>query len=274
MGLPQMETNSISGSISVFFPAFNDAHAISPLILSALDVLPTLTDDYEVLVVNDGSTDATRAVLDEMARSCAQLRVIHHQRNLGYGAALRSGFSHATKDLIFYTDGDGQYDVREFPVLHSELSADVDVVNGFKAQRADALYRRLLGGLFNSLVRQLFRLPIRDVDCDFRLLRRSALDRISLEASSGAICVELVHKLKSAGCVFREVPVHHYQRSYGRSQFFTPRRVAHTLADLFAFWLSIATERMSRRVSLLSPYPRVKTEESVNVVLGVSECEE
>jgi len=138
-----METNPISRSISVFFPAFNDACAILPLILSALDVLPTLTDDYEVLVVNDGSTDATPAVLDELARASAHVKVVHHPRNLGYGATLRSGFKHATKELIFYTDGDGQYDVRELPALHRELTAAVDVVNGFKVKRADKRHRVL-----------------------------------------------------------------------------------------------------------------------------------
>lgn len=234
-----METNPISRSISVFFPAFNDARAISPLILSALDVLPTLTDDYEVLVVNDGSTDATRAVLDEMARSCAQLKVIHHQRNLGYGAALRSGFRHATKDLIFYTDGDGQYDVRELPALYRELTPAVDVVNGFKLERADRSHRKVIGGIYNQITRFLFRLPIRDVDCDFRLLRRSALERISLSASSGVIGVELVHKLASAGCVFKEVPVHHYPRAHGKSQFFTPLRIGRTIFDFSLLWLTL-----------------------------------
>jgi glycosyltransferase involved in cell wall biosynthesis len=234
-----METNPISRSISVFFPAFNDARAILPLILSALDVLPTLTDDYEVLVVNDGSTDATPAVLDELARTCEQVKVVHHPHNRGYGAALRSGFGHATKDLIFYTDGDGQYDVRELSALYRELTPAVDVVNGFKLQRADKLHRKLIGGIYNQITRFLFRLPIRDVDCDFRLLRRSALERISLEASSGVIGVELVRKLASAGCVFKEVPVHHYPRMHGKSQFFTPLRVGRTVFDCFLLWLTL-----------------------------------
>jgi len=238
----------------VFFPAFNDACAILPLILSALDVLPTLTDDYEVLVVNDGSTDATPAVLDELARASAHVKVVHHPRNLGYGATLRSGFKHATKELIFYTDGDGQYDVRELPALHRELTAAVDVVNGFKVKRADKRHRRLLGGIYNRITRWLFRLPIRDVDCDFRLLRRSAIERISLEASSGVICVELVHKLNSAGCVFKEVPVQHYPRAHGKSQFFTPRRVARTGYDFFVLWWTLvpSSALLSALLTMLS----------------------
>ena len=223
-------------SISAFFPAFNDAEAISVVLQSALEVLPRLTDDYEVLVIDDGSTDATAQVLAQFALTCPELKIVHHARNMGYGAALRSGFAHSTKDLIFYTDGDGQYDARELSTLHECLTGGVDVVNGFKVKRADQRHREVLGGIYNRLARRLFRLPIRDVDCDFRLLRRSALERISLGASSGAICVELVHKLHTAGCVFAEAPVTHSPRLHGKSQFFRPRSVAKTMFDFFVLW--------------------------------------
>jgi len=223
-------------SISVFFPAFNDAGTIASLVTDALAVLPSLTDDYEVIVVNDGSIDSTQAVLDELARVHPCVEIIQHGQNMGYGAALRSGFSRASKDLIFYTDGDGQYDVRELTALRALLSDGVDVVNGFKVKRADARRRKLIGGLYNQLARVLFRLPIRDVDCDFRLLRREAMRGCEITLSSGAICVELVHKLHVAGCNFVETPVCHHPRLHGRSQFFTPRRVAHTLRDFTLLW--------------------------------------
>jgi glycosyltransferase involved in cell wall biosynthesis len=227
-------------SITVFFPVFNDRETIEALTEKALTVLPTLTDDYEVLLINDGSEDASASVADELARRLKHVRVIHHSRNLGYGAALRTGFSNGSKELIFYTDGDGQYDVNELALLVPLMSAGVDVVNGYKIERQDSRGRQASGALYNRLAHFIFRLPIRDVDCDFRLVRRSAIDRISLELSSGAICVELVRKLSSAGCTFREVPVHHYPRSHGKSQFFTPRRVARTLFDFFALWLSLS----------------------------------
>jgi hypothetical protein len=120
------------------------------------------------------------------------------------------------------------------------MSDRVDVVNGYKISREDNRGRKAVGAMYNRVARFIFRLPIRDVDCDFRLVRRSAIDRISLGLSSGAICVELVRKLKSAGCTFREVPVHHYPRIHGKSQFFTPRRVARTLFDFCALWLSLS----------------------------------
>jgi glycosyltransferase involved in cell wall biosynthesis len=227
-------------SITVFFPVFNDQETIELLAEKALSVLPSLTDDYEVLLINDGSTDKSASVADELARNLKHVRVIHHPRNQGYGAALRTGFRNASKELIFYTDGDGQYDVSELALLVPPLSDGVDVVNGYKMKRQDNRGRKASGAIYNRLARFIFHLPISDVDCDFRLVRRSAIDRISLGLSSGAICVELVLKLSSAGCTFREVPVHHYPRIHGKSQFFTPRRVARTLFDFFALWLSVS----------------------------------
>jgi glycosyltransferase involved in cell wall biosynthesis len=225
--------------ISVFLPAYNDEATIASLVRDALEVLPELADDYEVVVVNDGSTDGTAAVLDELARTLPRVRVVHHTRNRGYGGALRTGFASAAKELVFYTDGDAQYDVRELARLRPLLAEGVDVVNGYKLSRADDWRRRVLGAAYNRLAHLLFRLPVRDVDCDFRLLRRSALERVRLESDSGSICVELVYKLHRAGCVFAEAPVHHYPRRHGRSQFFTPGRVARTAYDFFSLWFRI-----------------------------------
>jgi glycosyltransferase involved in cell wall biosynthesis len=225
-------------SISVFFPVFNDQVTIGALVKNALSVLPSFTDDYEVVLINDGSTDQSGVIADELARNLEPVRVIHHSRNQGYGAALRTGFENTTGDLIFYTDGDGQYDALELALLVPLMTDGVDVVNGYKIKRQDKRSRRASGAIYNSLARCLFRLPIRDVDCDFRLVRRSAIARIRLRKSSGAACVELVRKLSLAGCVFREVPVHHYPRLHGKSQFFTPRRVARTILDFCAIWIA------------------------------------
>jgi glycosyltransferase involved in cell wall biosynthesis len=233
-----MATSLASDSITVFFPIFNDQETVESLVIKALQVLPTLTADYEILLIDDGSTDASGAIADRLAQTIKQLTVIHHPNNQGYGAALRTGFNNASKDLIFYTDGDGQYDVNELALLVPLMTEGVDVVNGYKIKRHDKSSRKVSGAIYNMLAHRLFQLPISDVDCDFRLLRRSAIGRISLDVSSGAICVELVRKLSSAGCIFREVPVHHYPRPHGRSQFFTPRRVARTLFDLWVLLLS------------------------------------
>ena len=230
---------SKSESISVFFPAFNDEATIAALVKDALEVLPQLTDDYEVIVVNDGSTDATRAVLDELAATTPKFKVVHHSKNQGYGAALRTGFAAATKNLVFYTDGDGQYDVRELLSLYPLLTERIDVVNGYKKNRADKLHRIVIGKLYSRTARLLFNLPIRDVDCDFRLIRRKRIKNAGLEFSSGVICVELVRKLAAGGGAFAEVAVNHYPRRHGRSQFFTLKRLTRTGYDFCSLWLKL-----------------------------------
>lgn len=225
-------------SVSVFFPAYNDALSIGKLVEDAFSVLPTLTSDYEVVVVNDGSGDETDAVLRALERRYESVfRVVRHETNRGYGAALQSGFGAAAKDVVFYTDGDAQYDVREIAKLFPLLTETVDVVNGFKLERGDKINRKIVGGFYNRLAHLLFSLPVRDIDCDFRLIRREFLEKITLTSTSGSICVELVYKLSEAGARFSETGVNHYARPHGRSQFFTLRRVSKTLFDFFVLRL-------------------------------------
>ncbi|HZF39046.1 MAG TPA: glycosyltransferase family 2 protein [Blastocatellia bacterium] len=233
------KSNGKSYGVSVFFPAFNDEDSIGKLIHEALEMALRITNDYEVIVVNDGSSDGTAAVLNDLTSSEPRLRVIHHPRNRGYGGALRSGFESATKDLIFYTDGDGQYDVREMANLIPLMIEDVDVVTGYKIRRSDSRRRIVLGAIYKFLARRMFGLPIRDVDCDFRLMRREAIQSVTLTSTSGVICTEMVYKLSRAGYRFAETPVHHYPRLHGQSQFFTLRRVARTGYDLFRLWLKL-----------------------------------
>ncbi len=223
-------------SISAVFPAYNDGGTIPSMILTALMALRELTDDFEIIVTNDGSTDYTGQILDEMTARVPELRVIHHAVNQGYGATLRSGFYAAAKDWVFYTDGDAQYDPRELILLANALRDDVDVVNGYKISRSDPLIRKLIGKLYHWLISFAFGIHLRDVDCDFRLIRRKIFDEIRLESRGGEICVEMVKKIQDRGYVFAEVPVHHYFRQYGKSQFFNwPRlvRVARRLLTLY-----------------------------------------
>ena len=226
-------------SVTVFLPAFNDEKSIAALVTDALEMLPALSEDFEVLVVNDGSSDGTQAVLEELASRFTTVRVIQHPHNQGYGAALRTGFTNAGKDLIFYTDGDGQYDVCELAFLYPLMTPAVSVVNGYKIKRSDIRTRIVIGKLYNWFARVLFSLPIRDVDCDFRLMRRQAVQQLDLVSSSGMICVELVRQLDEAGCLFAEAPVHHYHRKHGRSQFFTFRRIARTAVDFVVLWFRL-----------------------------------
>ena len=226
-------------SITAFFPCYNDATTIGDLVLTADATLRTLTDDHEIIVVNDGSRDNSAEVLRQLATRVERLRIVTHETNRGYGAALRSGFSNATKDLVFYTDGDGQYDVAELPILLMLLTDDTHFVNGMKMTRRDPGYRVFFGNLHRFVTRWMFWLPVSDVDCDFRLIRRSILERVSLKSSSGSICVELVKQAQRTGAQFREVSVHHYARRAGESQFFTPGRIFWTYFDLAVMWIEL-----------------------------------
>jgi glycosyltransferase involved in cell wall biosynthesis len=236
-------------SLSIFFPAYNDAGTIASLALVAHMAARKLTDDYEVIVVDDGSPDHTGELLDEMARTFPWLKVVHHAKNRGYGGALRTGFETASKDLVFYTDGDAQYDPREMAKLWEACGPDVDFVNGYKIGRSDPLHRVVIGRVYHWFVRTAFRLRLRDVDCDFRLMRRSIFEKVVLTRSSGVICVELMKKVQDHGFRIAQVPVHHYHRSYGKSQFFNFPRVARTLVDLARLWVELVAQEKHMKAS-------------------------
>jgi glycosyltransferase involved in cell wall biosynthesis len=234
-------------SISAFFPAYNDAATISSMVIAALLTLPRVTDDYEVIVVNDGSPDHTEEMLLELARVYPRVRLITHEKNRGYGGALRSGFAAASKTWIFYTDGDAQYDPRELPRLVEAATEDCDVVNGFKIARSDPLHRILIGRLYHTIVRLLFGFRLRDVDCDFRLMRRAIFEQVKLTSTSGTICLELVKKLQDYGFRFKEVPVHHYHRAHGKSQFFNFARLINTAKQLLGLWWDLVVRKKHLR---------------------------
>ena len=233
--------------LSVFFPAYNDSGTIASMVIRAVQAASALTPDYEVIIVNDGSGDATAQIADELARTYPNVRVVHHATNCGYGGALQTGFRSATKDLIFYTDGDAQYDPGELGELWSRMTPDADLVNGYKISRSDPLHRIVIGRIYHHVVSTLFGLTVRDVDCDFRLMRRSIFERIHLEKTSGVICLEMMKKIHDAGFRIVEVPVHHYHRAYGKSQFFNGRRIVNTAVDVMRLWFALVVRQQHRR---------------------------
>jgi len=230
-------------SLSVFFPAYNDAPSLPALLAKTFATLEAHAEDYEVIVVNDGSRDETAQALESLAARYAGLRVVTHLANRGYGAALRSGFAAAHKEFVFYTDGDGQYDPGELPLLLERMGPETGFVNGYKIERSDPLHRVWIGAVYNFCARLLFRIRVRDVDCDFRLIRRALLDRIALTSTSGTICVELVRKLEQTGCEIEEAPVHHFARQHGQSQFFRLGPLLATFGQLLRLWLQIMVWR-------------------------------
>ncbi len=243
-------THARQKGISVFFPCYNDEGSIAKLIEDADTTLKTLTGDYEIIVVDDGSKDKSRQILLGLETKYPNLKLVFHPKNLGYGGALKSGFKNSSKELIFYTDGDGQYDVKELPLLFSLMDNDVDFVNGIKMARHDANYRIIIGNLYSFVTRWAFMIPVFDVDCDFRLIRKKIIDKINLESNSGSICVELVKKSQRAGARFRQVSVHHFERQWGKSQFFRFSRLLSTFFEITRLWLKMVAG--SRAVRLKS----------------------
>jgi glycosyltransferase involved in cell wall biosynthesis len=235
--------------LSVFFPAYNDSGTIASLVITALQTASSLTDDFEVIIVNDGSADATAQIANELARTYPRVKVVHHSGNRGYGGALRSGFEAATRELVFYTDGDAQYDPTEMAVLWNAFNDNVDLVNGYKISRSDPLHRIVIGRIYHHTVKLLFGLRVRDVDCDFRLLRRSIFEKVLLEKDSGVICLEMMKKIQDAGFRIAEVPVHHYHRAHGRSQFFNVTRLFKTAVDVTKLWFALVIRREHVRVA-------------------------
>jgi glycosyltransferase involved in cell wall biosynthesis len=235
-------------SISVFFPCYNDAGTISVMVMRALQTLREVSDDYEVFVINDGSQDDSKLILEELARLYPnEFRFVNRDQPSGYGGVLCAGFAMAKKDWIFYTDGDAQYDSRELKLLAQKISDEIDLVNGYKIKRQDPFIRIIIGLAYQYFIQFIFGLRLRDVDCDFRIMRREIFDVIELESTTGTITFEMMKKIQDAGFRLAEVPVHHYYRQYGISQFFNFPRVAATLVRVFYWWWRLVVKQEARK---------------------------
>lgn len=245
--------NNKRPSISVFFPFLNDWGTVGSLVGLAIDTVSKITDDWEILIINDGSKKEDREALGSIIElfnikykkgniKNDRIRIIDHQKNKGYGGALRSGFDHAIRDLVFYTDCDAQYDPRELSLLFKALKPNVGMVNGYKIKRNDPWFRIIAGRMYHYFVKYMFDLPIRDTDCDFRLIRRDVFKKVKLYESTGTICTELVKKIDHAGYKIVEIPVHHYWRTSGKSQFFNFPRLYKTATNLLKLWWKLRVQ--------------------------------
>jgi glycosyltransferase involved in cell wall biosynthesis len=221
-------------SLSFFFPALNEEDNVAPIVSEALAVLPRFADDVEVTVVDDGSTDRTGAIADELAKKDPRVRVIHHGARRGYGGAVRSGLRSATKRWIFFTDGDRQFALEDLALLIA-ASDDVDSVVGYRKKRADPPRRLFVAWVYNHLIRLLFGGGWRDVDCAFKLFRREVFDRVPLERvrSEGAFfSPELLITLHRAGIRVRQVGVRHFPRTAHEPKGASPRVILRAIRDL------------------------------------------
>ena len=220
--------------LSFFFPALNEEDNVGPIVDEALAVLPRFAHDLEVTVVDDGSSDRTGAIADELARKDPRVRVIHHGTRRGYGGAVRSGLSSATKSWIFFTDGDRQFALEDLERLIA-ASDGADAVVGFRKKRADPARRLFVAWVYNHLIRLLFGGGWRDVDCAFKLFRREVFERVPLERvrSNGAFfSPEMLITLRRAGIRINQVGVRHFPRTAHEPKGASPRVILRAMGDL------------------------------------------
>ncbi|MCF7973283.1 MAG: glycosyltransferase family 2 protein [Phycisphaerae bacterium] len=226
------EPSGTGPSVSVFFPCFNEQDNIRALVEKTLKTLEPLNTDFEIVIVNDGSSDRTREVADALADTYEPVRVIHHDTNLGYGAALQSGFRGANKDLIFYTDGDGQFDIAELPPL-LDLIRDCDIVSCYRLNRQDPLIRKINGWCWTRLVCLVFGLRLRDIDCAFKLYKREVFEGMPLCSTGALIDTEVMARATRKGCRIVQRGVHHYPRTAGMQTGANLRVVLRAFVELF-----------------------------------------
>ena len=229
-------------SIGVFFPCYNEQENVGELVKKAVGVLENLEADFEVIIVNDGSRDSTGEVAGKLAQTDKRIKVVNHKMNLGYGSALRSGFKAATKELVFFTDGDGQFDIAELAPLIN-LMQEYDVVTCYRINRQDNLIRRLNGFFWTSLVCFLFRIKIRDIDCAFKLFKRKIFDNIELESTGALIDTEILVRAHRKGYKITQRGVHHYPRTAGKQTGAKFRVIFRAFRELFKFYRKLSREK-------------------------------
>jgi glycosyltransferase involved in cell wall biosynthesis len=200
--------------ISAFFPAYNEEKNIVALAEKTSGVLSVLCEDYEVIIVNDGSKDNTAAVAADLATRDKHVRVINHEKNKGYGGAVKTGLYAGKFEWVFFTDGDGQFDVAEIKLL-TALADKYDFIVGYRIKRADPFHRKLNAFMWGTMVKLLFKFWVKDVDCAFKLMKKEIIDKAQIESEGALISTELLAKATKMGYRIGEVGVHHYPRTAG-----------------------------------------------------------
>ncbi len=229
--------------LSVVLPAFNEEANIERVVGAVIAYLDGLGIDYEVVPVNDGSKDATGAILDRLAAANPRVRPQHHPVNRGYGAALRTGFDAAAKRFVFYMDGDGQFDIKDLDVILPLATDDDHIVTGYRIERRDPFVRKLNAFLFGrNLVRILLNVKVRDLNCAFKLIPKKVLDSITLESTGALINAELYGRAVRKGFRIKEVGVHHYPREAGVQTGAHLSVIARAFYDLFRLRQKIVKE--------------------------------
>lgn len=220
--------------LSAFFPVFNERHNVQQMVEALHRVLPQVSQRHEIIIVDDGSSDGTGQAADQLAAAHPDVRVVHHMRNLGYGAAVRSGLSACRYAAIFFTDGDCQFDVGELRLLTPHLGP-YDIVAGYRRQRHDPWLRRWYSRSWTWLIRCLTGVRVRDLNCAFKLFARRVIDGLELRTNGAMINAELLALARRRGCTLTEVAVSHYPRVRGRQTGGDPRVILRAFWELLLF---------------------------------------
>jgi glycosyltransferase involved in cell wall biosynthesis len=229
-------------SISVFFPCYNEKDNIAGLVEKAVSVLTGLADDFEIILVDDGSSDGTAELIDSLALESEKIKAIHHKANAGYGAALQTGFRAATKQLVFYTDGDGQFDIAELAGI-MPLIKQYDIVSCYRINRRDNLLRKLNAFCWTKLVCTLFGLKLKDIDCAFKLFRREIFDNIEMLSTGALIDTEILARASRKGYTITQTGVHHYRRTAGAQTGANIAVILRAFKELFELRSRILSEK-------------------------------
>lgn len=222
-------------TVSAFFPAHNEVENIAALTEKTVRALSETVQDFEVIIVNDGSSDGTRELADQLSLQFPQVRAIHHDVNRGYGGAVKTGIASATMDWIFFTDGDGQFDAAEIPLL-LEHSGESDAVVGYRMDRQDPFHRKAFAFCWGTLIRILFGFRVKDLDCAFKLFRRTYFEGVELKAEGAVITVEIFSILTKAKARIKQVGVHHYPRLAGVQSGGSPKVVLRAFKELMLLY--------------------------------------
>lgn len=225
----------IDGKLSLILPAHNEEPNIGAVVRQATDVLPTLFTDYEVLVVDDGSKDRTGEIADELAAENPHVKALHHPKNRGYGGALTTGFTNATGDYLMFMDSDRQFDIQDLENLTPYIGS-YDIVAGYRIKRNDPYYRFLIGSGFNQMVKLLFQVNLRDIDCGFKVFKAEVLRGMDLESPGALINTEIHAKANVQGRSLVEVGVNHYPRLEGEQSGASIKVMFRAVLETFRLW--------------------------------------
>ncbi len=233
--------------ISIVLPAHNEAENLPILVADTISCLNNLGWEYEIIIVNDGSTDNTRATIEELQKKYSHIKEVDHPKNRGYGASVRSGFSAATKEWVFFTDSDRQFDIKEIAKL-AEYADAFDLIIGYRKNRQDHFTRKLNAGIFKLAVNLLFGLFVKDIDCAFKLIKKEVIDKVNLESNGALINTELLVRAKRLGYKIKQIPVSHYPRLRGEQSGANIRVVFRAVKEIILFRLTGRTVSGPRHI--------------------------